>query len=124
MSRLALTRYLTVLNYALIPIPNDPDPVRTRGHIGLIALVVNGGDDLSALGPSMKNLATDAQFETRRKQIKALMAVSDTYRFVRRVNIGSEMEDFLYRQTNPDGDKYWNLRFNKGLLVRLTVENQ
>lgn len=124
MSRLALTRYLTVLNYALIPIPNDPDPVRTKRHIGLIALVANGGDDLSALAPSMKNLATDAQFETRRKQIKALMAVSDTYRFVRKVNTGSEMEDFLYRQTNPDGDKYWNLRFSKGLLVRLTVENQ
>ena len=96
----------------------------SRRHIGLIALVANGGDDLSALDPSMKNLATDAQFETRRKQIKTLMAVSDSYRFVRKVNNGSEMEDFLYRQTNPDGDKYWNLRFNKGLLVRLTVENQ
>ena len=128
MARLALSRYLTSVNYALIPIPEDPDPTRTKQHVGLIALVANGGDDLSALAPNMKNVATEARFENTRKQIKGLIAVSDSYRFVRMVKITDptvgEIQEYLYRQANPDGDKYWNLRFNMGLLTGLTVENQ
>ena len=128
MARLALTHSLTSINYAMIPIPEDPDPARTKQHTGLMSLVANGGDDLSGLATGMKNIATEARFESTRKQIRSLLAVSDSYRFVRVIktndSTSGEVEDFLYRQANPDGDKFWNLRFAKGLLISLYVENE
>ncbi|MEI8282669.1 MAG: serine hydrolase domain-containing protein [Armatimonadota bacterium] len=127
MARSAMSRVMPSINLDLIPIPNDPDPARTQQHVGLISLLANGGEDLSALSPNLKNVATEARYEGMRKQIKSMMSVSNSYNFVRVVKTSDpkagDFEEFTYRQTSPEGNKFWNLKFNKGLLVGLTVDN-
>lgn len=126
--RPAVVRFIAPVSYPRLPIPIDPDPARTKRHILALTQAANGGEDLSLLAPNMKSFATEEKSEPNRKFVKQYMAVSPEFRFVRMTKRTSptygEVEDFLYRQTNPEGDKYWTLGFANGLMVSVRMEDE
>lgn len=128
LARATLLRYLKEVSYAQLPIPTDPDATLTQRNISALTQAANGGEDLSLLAPSMKSFATDEKSAPSRNAIKEYLAISKEFRFLRVTkrdtpNFG-EVEEFLYRQTNPKGDKFWTLGFAKGLMVTVRMEDE
>jgi D-alanyl-D-alanine carboxypeptidase len=120
LNRLAAIKFIPELNYAKLPIPKDPAPERTRGHVELLHAAFFGSGYFGGVSPEVKDLLTTTPDKADME--KALRA-SKTFRFIRvtrrKLANGDDEEDYLYRQAIPSGDKFWVLGISKGVLVAL-----
>lgn len=128
LAKTALVRYLKDVSYAQLPIPTDPNPAATERNLKALSQAGNGGEDLSLLAPNMKAFATEEKSKPSRDAIKEYLAASKDFRFLRVTKRDTpsfgEVEEYLYRQSNPNGDTFWTLGFAKGLMVTVRMEDE
>ena len=128
LSRAAQIRYVPGLDYRYLKAPANQEETRTTEHVELIRRAIFGTGDLSAFAANVRDFATLDRFSATRKELQSYFAKPPQFQFlrvVRRPTVdGSEIEDFLYRQTLPNGVKYWTLGFNRGLVSGLLVEDE
>lgn len=128
LARAVITRFLPEANFAVMVASKDNNASRTAGHMEAIKQAVIGKGDLALLAANMKDFATADRTVETRKTLQNILGKSETFQFLRvrqrRTPIGDEIDDYLYRQVIPNGNQYWTLGFNKGLLVSLFVEDE
>ncbi|MBC8065867.1 MAG: beta-lactamase family protein [Chlorobia bacterium] len=127
MARAALIRYVPGLNYAALPIPANQDGEQTKKHFDLVRKACSG-ESTDAMGPNIKDFATNARFADVRKELLGYLNASNDLKFLRTTTrttaSGAQVQDNLYHQTIPNGVKYWTVGFSGGLMSGLLIEDE
>jgi len=126
LARAAAVHFVPGLSYAILPVPEDPDPECTAEHWSALRQAVLGEGELELLSSGMRRFAREAGFAKQRDALRRRIEGSRSFRFVRmRPFEGSaDTEEFLYRQADDAGETFWTLRFAEGVLVSLNWERE
>lgn len=128
MAQVLAARFVPGASYAKIVIPEDTDKSRTDLHLKALRTAITGEGDASNLHDGIKALATSANYEGIRTQVKPWLESTKSFRFVRlairKNTAGQDVQEFIYRHDYEGGTVYWVFRVLDGKVVGLSWDDE